>query len=104
MLPDFSMVPFETPRAMTEAEIDETVQQFAQGAERARDAGFDGVEVHGANGYLIEQFLSSSSNQRSDRYGGSSILAMAAVANLWPRATDQLRLPWTVLISPLWAR
>ncbi|GAB5533998.1 MAG: alkene reductase [Rubricoccaceae bacterium] len=72
MLPDFSMTPFETPRAMTEAEIDETIRQFAEGAERAREAGFDGVEVHGANGYLIEQFLSTSSNQRSDGYGGSA--------------------------------
>jgi N-ethylmaleimide reductase len=63
--------PFVTPRALEEAEVDEIVQQYARAAERARDAGFDGVEIHGANGYLIEQFLADGSNQRNDRYGGS---------------------------------
>ncbi|MBV8232400.1 MAG: NADH:flavin oxidoreductase, partial [Planctomycetaceae bacterium] len=57
-------------RAMTRAEIAETVEQFAEGARRARDAGLDGVELHGANGYLITQFLSSAINDRSDDYGG----------------------------------
>ncbi len=63
--------PFVTPRALEEREIGEIVSQYAKAAERAREAGFDGVEVHGANGYLIEQFLTDGSNQRSDRYGGS---------------------------------
>lgn len=58
-------------QAMTKAEIDETVQAFADGARRAREAGLDGVELHGANGYLITQFLSSGINDRSDEYGGS---------------------------------
>jgi len=58
-------------RAMTIAEIQETVQNFADGARRAREAGLDGVELHGANGYLITQFLSSSINDRVDEYGGS---------------------------------
>ncbi|MBZ5617978.1 MAG: NADH:flavin oxidoreductase [Acidobacteriia bacterium] len=57
-------------QAMTKAEIDETVRQFAQGARRAREAGLDGVELHGANGYLITQFLSSGINDRTDEYGG----------------------------------
>ena len=56
--------------AMTLAQIKETVQAFAEGARRARDAGLDGVELHGANGYLITQFLSSAINDRTDEYGG----------------------------------
>lgn len=58
-------------QAMTTAEIREVVQQFANGARRAREAGLDGVELHGANGYLITQFLSSAINDRKDEYGGS---------------------------------
>src|SRR5690606_7991157 len=58
-------------QAMTKAEIDEAVQEFADGARRARQAGLDGVELHGANGYLITQFLSSGINDRKDEYGGS---------------------------------
>lgn len=57
--------------AMTPQQIDEVVQQFGQAAERARTAGLDGVELHGANGYLITQFLSSAINDRKDDYGGS---------------------------------
>jgi 2,4-dienoyl-CoA reductase-like NADH-dependent reductase (Old Yellow Enzyme family) len=58
-------------RAMSVAEIHEVVEQFAQAARRAREAGLDGVELHGANGYLITQFLSSGINDRTDEYGGS---------------------------------
>jgi len=61
---------FECER-MTVAQIKETVQAFAEGARRAREAGLDGVELHGANGYLITQFLSSAINDRNDEYGGS---------------------------------
>jgi 2,4-dienoyl-CoA reductase-like NADH-dependent reductase (Old Yellow Enzyme family) len=61
---------FECER-MTKAQIDEVVDAFAQGARRAREAGADGVEVHGCNGYLITQFLSSGINDRKDEYGGS---------------------------------
>jgi 2,4-dienoyl-CoA reductase (NADPH2) len=60
---------FECQR-MTAADIRETVDAFAEGARRARDAGLDGVELHGANGYLITQFLSSAINDRTDEYGG----------------------------------
>ncbi|KAM5347797.1 hypothetical protein ACJ41O_007621 [Fusarium nematophilum] len=63
---------FGTPREMTRAEIKETVEQFAKTARLAADAGFAGVEVHGAHGYLVAQFLSSKTNQRSDEYGGSA--------------------------------
>lgn len=58
-------------RAMTELEIGQVVQQFGQAAQRAQEAGLDGVELHGANGYLITQFLSSAINDRKDGYGGS---------------------------------
>ncbi|MFR9750922.1 alkene reductase [Nocardia sp. 004] len=59
------------PRALTLAEIPGEVQSYVDAARRAIDAGFDGVELHGANGYLIQQFLSSSANQRTDAYGGT---------------------------------
>lgn len=59
------------PRALMEAEIPGVVAQFRHAAQMALEAGFDGVEVHGANGYLIEQFLRDSINDRSDGYGGS---------------------------------
>lgn len=62
--------PFVTPRALETDEIARIVEDFAEGARRAYAAGFDGVELHGANGYLIDQFLRDGSNHRSDRYGG----------------------------------
>lgn len=58
-------------RAMTLEEIEQTIEHFAEGARRAQEAGADGVELHGANGYLITQFLSSAINDRTDQYGGS---------------------------------
>ncbi|KAA8915310.1 hypothetical protein TRICI_002539 [Trichomonascus ciferrii] len=61
----------ETPRAMTKAEIKQFVQDFAQGAKNAVAAGMDGVEIHGAHGYLVNQFFDAFSNERTDEYGGS---------------------------------
>ncbi len=63
--------PIPTPRAFDIAEIPGVVAQYAQGARNAMAAGFDGVEVHGANGYLIDQFLRDGTNKRIDAYGGS---------------------------------
>lgn len=63
--------PFVTPRALETGEIPGIVEQFRLGAEHARRAGFDGVEVHGANGYLLDQFLRDGTNRRTDRYGDS---------------------------------
>jgi N-ethylmaleimide reductase len=60
-----------TPRALTTEEVQETVKDFAFAARRAIEAGADGVEIHGANGYLVQQFIASSSNVRTDEYGGS---------------------------------
>lgn len=62
---------FVTPRALAAAELPGVVAAFAQAARRAMAAGFDGVEVHGANGYLLDQFLRSSTNRRDDAWGGS---------------------------------
>ena len=62
---------FVTPRRLETSEIRNVVDQFAQAAQRAKDAGFDGVDLHAANGYLIDQFLRDGSNRRVDRYGGS---------------------------------
>jgi N-ethylmaleimide reductase len=65
------MQPEDTPRALDVTEIAQIVQDFADTAARAVDVGFDGVEVHSANGYLLHQFLSTNANVRSDAYGGS---------------------------------
>ena len=63
-------VPYPVPHALTEEEIRGIVEDFRRGAENAQKAGFDGVEIHGANGYLIDQFLQDSTNHRTDGYGG----------------------------------
>ncbi len=63
--------PYETPRSLETAEISAVVADYRRAAARAQAAGFDGVEIHAANGYLINQFLDSKTNQRTDRYGGS---------------------------------
>lgn len=67
----FDRAPFETPRALETQEIATIVEDYARAAVSAQRAGFDGVEIHGANGYLLEQFLQRRSNQRTDAYGGS---------------------------------
>ncbi|QGQ48504.1 NADH-dependent flavin oxidoreductase [Metabacillus sediminilitoris] len=59
------------PRALTEVEAEEIIQAFGETTRRAIEAGYDGVEIHGANGYLIQQFFSPHSNRREDRFGGS---------------------------------
>jgi N-ethylmaleimide reductase len=65
------MKPNSAPEAMSEADIKSTIEEYAQAASNAMQAGFDGVELHGANGYLLEQFIRPSSNQRTDRYGST---------------------------------
>ncbi len=83
-------VNLDTPRALETEEIPQIVAQFRKGAENAIKAGFDGVELHGAFGYLIDQFLQDGSNQRSDIYGGSIenrarflLEVMDAVTSVW---------------------
>jgi len=68
---DGNAVTYETPRALETSEIPGVVDAYRQAARNALAAGFDGVEIHGANGYLIEQFLQSHTNLRTDQYGGS---------------------------------
>lgn len=78
------------PRALRADEIPALVEQFRIGAENAKRAGFDGVEIHAANGYLIDQFLRSDSNQRTDDYSGSvenrlrfPMMVVDAVIGVW---------------------
>lgn len=82
--------PFVTPRALETDEIPGIVDQFRRGAENALAAGFDGVEIHNANGYLLDQFLRDGTNQRTDQYGGSienrarlPLEVLEAVVNVW---------------------
>ena len=94
--------PHPTPRALETDEIPGVVAQFRRGAELAKDAGFDGVEVHGANGYLIDQFLRDGTNKRDDRYGG----AAANRARFLLEATEAVVAVWGsdrvgVRLSPL---
>ncbi|KAI8100087.1 uncharacterized protein BX664DRAFT_290598 [Halteromyces radiatus] len=63
--------PYEKPRALEVEEIKSIIQDFVQAAKNAIAAGFDGVEIHGANGFLVDQFINTSSNKRTDQYGGS---------------------------------
>ncbi|MTJ09356.1 alkene reductase [Anabaena sp. UHCC 0204] len=83
-------VSLETPRALATEEITAIVEEFRQAAKNALEVGFDGVELHGAFGYLIDQFLQDGSNQRSDKYGGSIenrsrflLEVVDAVASIW---------------------
>ncbi len=94
--------PFVTPRALGIEEIPGIVRDFEQAARNAREAGFDGVQVHSANGYLIDQFLRDSANHRTDAYGGSALHCarflfevMEAVVGVW--GGDRV----SVRISPL---
>lgn len=81
---------YETPRALETAEIAGVIEAYRKGAENAKEAGFDGVELHAANGYLIDQFLQSRTNQRSDAYGGS----LENRARLLLEITDALIKVW----------
>lgn len=67
----------KTPRPLTEAEIEEIIDAYGEATRRAIEAGYDGVEIHGANGYLIQQFFSGHSNRREDRFGGTLEKRMA---------------------------
>lgn len=67
------MQDFVVPRALSTAEVEDTIDDFVTAARNAIDAGFDGVELHGANGYLLHQFMSTNANRRTDRWGGSPV-------------------------------
>ena len=91
--------PHEVPRALETDEIPRVVEDYRRAAERAKTAGFDGVEIHGANGYLIDTFLQSKTNHRTDRYGGSvenrfRLLkeVVNAVTTVWPASRVGVRI------------
>ncbi|MEU6412201.1 alkene reductase [Microbispora sp. NPDC046933] len=93
------MKDFVTPRELKAGEIEQTIADFASAARNAIDAGFDGVELHGANGYLIHQFLAPNTNQRTDGWGGSvpgrirfAVEVVSAVASAIGGARTGLRL------------
>ena len=82
--------PYPVPRALALAELSGIIEDFRRSAQNAQDAGFDGVELHGANGYLLDQFLQDSTNQRTDHYGG----AIENRARLMLEATDAAVSVW----------
>jgi N-ethylmaleimide reductase len=91
--------PYETPRALETNEVAAVVEDYRRAAERAKAAGFDGIEIHSANGYLLDQFLQSKTNQRTDCYGGSlenrfRLLkeVLEAVCTVWPSNRVGVRL------------
>jgi len=93
------MVDVLEPRALMTSEIPEIVEQYRRAAENAKQAGFDGVEIHGANGYLIDQFIRSKSNLRNDDYGGSienrirfPLMVVDAVVDVWGGQRTGIRL------------
>lgn len=93
------MRPYETPRALSLDEVKQVPELYARGARGALEAGFDGVEIHGANGYLIDQFLRDGVNRRTDSYGGSIanrtrllIEVAEAVCGVWGKDRVGLRL------------
>ncbi len=91
--------PHEIPRVLQTSEIPRVVNDYRQAAQRAKEAGFDGIELHAANGYLIDQFLQSKTNHRTDQYGGSvdnryRFLkdVVEAVSSVWPANRVGVRL------------
>lgn len=95
----FKRYPYETPRALETAEISKIVADYRRAAGLSMEAGFDGVEIHGANGYLIEQFLEDRTNKRTDEYGGTVLNRMRfllevtdAVIEVWGAARVGVRL------------
>lgn len=91
--------PYQTPRALATAEIPLVVEEYRQAAANAKEAGFDGVEIHAANGYLIDEFLQSKTNHRTDQYGGSIANryrflqeVVAAILTVWDAGRVGVRL------------
>jgi N-ethylmaleimide reductase len=88
---DFQRVPYETPHALELNEIGGIVADYRRAAQNAKEAGFDGVEIHAANGYLLQEFLEDKTNRRADRYGGSVenrarllFEVFDAISEIWP--------------------
>lgn len=99
MTADWKNADYETPHELNIEEIQKIIQDYKIAAQNAKSAGFDGVEIHGANGYLLDQFLQDGSNKRSDIYGGSIenrarflIETVDAVTSIWSRGRVGVRL------------
>ena len=88
-----------TPRALTPDEIDEIIEAFAEGVWRAQEAGFDGVQLHAAHGYLLSSFLSPRTNQREDQYGGSTENRTRIVKEIYRRAKRKVGDRFAILIK-----
>ncbi len=87
------------PRAMTIEEIEEIIEAFAQAARRTMEAGFDGVQIHAAHGYLLSEFLSPHTNKRTDNYGGSTENRIRIVENIYKRAIKLAGKDFPILIK-----
>jgi len=87
------------PREMTIDEIEETIEDFAQAARRAKNAGFDGVQLHGAHGYLISEFLSPYTNKRTDHYGGNTDNRLNFVKQIYRRSRELVGDDFPILIK-----
>lgn len=90
---------FYTPRALLESEIEEIIARFAYAAKVARDAGFTGVQIHGAHGYLVSQFLSPLHNQRMDQWGGSLENRMRFVLQIYHAIRDEVGVHFPISIK-----
>jgi N-ethylmaleimide reductase len=108
-LPDFSSQDYPTPRALTTEDIARVIGEYRVAAANALRAGFDGVELHGANGYLPDQFLRDGVNRRTDRYGGPvenrarfMLEAMGALIDVWGPARVGVRLSPSGAFNEMW--
>ena len=88
-----------TPRALTSGEIGEIIEAFAEGIRRAQEAGFDGVQLHAAHGYLLSSFLSPRTNQREDQYGGSTENRTRIVKEIYQQARKKVGDSFPILIK-----
>jgi N-ethylmaleimide reductase len=106
---DFQQVQYETPRALETSELPGIVEDYRRGAVNALAAGFDGVEIHAANGYLLDQFLEDKTNQRTDVYGGSIenrarllLEVTDAVVDVWGKGRVGVRLSPAGAFNDMW--
>jgi 2,4-dienoyl-CoA reductase-like NADH-dependent reductase (Old Yellow Enzyme family) len=90
---------FVTPREMTEDDIERTIEAFAQAARRAKEAGFDAVQLHGGHGYLVNEFLNPYTNRRTDRWGGSLENRMRFVSEIYSRCRKLVGDAYPILIK-----
>ena len=90
---------FVTPREMTEDDIERVIEAFAQSARRVKESGFDAVQIHGAHGYLVNQFLCPYTNRRGDRWGGSVENRMRFVREIYSRCRELIGEDYPLLIK-----